>query len=148
MIPLSASVIHLEEFGISGVFLNKTHQGIVIVVDILLVNAVDPEDIKLWYVEDEGPRFPVVDPDGATLLMREWKSLSSNYSYTVMDAIDRTVKKHVSFDPRSEKVMVVVHWIGMDGSSQAYININARVYYRVSLSVCDALSLGDKLLIF
>jgi hypothetical protein len=139
VIPLSASIIHLEEFGISGAFLNRTYQGIVIVVDILLVDAADPEDIKLWYVEDEGPRFPVVDPESATLLMREWKALRTNHSYVVMDAMDAMVKKHVSFDPRSEKVMVAVHWIGMDGTSQAYININARVYYRVSLSHCDAL---------
>ena len=138
VIPLSASVIHLEEFGISGAFLNRTYQSIIIVVDILLVDAADPEDIKLWYVEDEGPRFPVVDPDSARLLMREWKALRTNQTYVVMDAMDKTVKKHVSFDPRSEKVMVVVHWIGMDGNSQAYININARVYYRVSLSLCDA----------
>jgi hypothetical protein len=124
------SIIHLEEFGISGAFLNRTYQGIVIVVDILLVDAADPEDIKLWYVEDEGPRFPVVDPESATLLMREWKALRTNHSYVVMDAMDAMVKKHVSFDPRSEKVMVAVHWIGMDGTSQAYININARVYYR------------------
>jgi len=112
------------------------------VVDILLVDAADPEDIKLWYVEDEGPRFPVVDPESATLLMREWKALRTNHTYVVMDAMDKMLKKHVSFDPRSEKVMVVVHWIGMDGTSQAYININARVYYRVSLSLCAALLTG------
>lgn len=124
------SIIHLEEFGISGAFLNKTYQSIIIVVDILLVDVADPEDIKLWYVEDEGPRFPVVDPDSARLLMREWKALRTNQTYQVMDAMDKMVKKHVSFDPRNEKVMVAVHWIGTDGNCQAYININARVYYR------------------
>ena len=140
MISLSASGIHIEEFGISGAFLNKNNQGFVIVVDILLVDAADPEDTKLWYVEDEGPRFPVVDPEGATLLMREWKSLCTNHAYYVMDAMDKMAKKHVSFDPCSEKVMTVVHWIGLDGYCQAYINVNARVYYRVSLSPqCDGL---------
>ena len=103
----------------------------IIVVDILLVDAADPEDVKLWYVEDEGPRFPVVDPDGAVLLMREWKALQTNMQYQTMDAMDAVVTKHRTIDLRAEKIVVVVHWIGMDTNSQANVNVNARIYYKV-----------------
>ncbi|EDR04464.1 uncharacterized protein LACBIDRAFT_295062 [Laccaria bicolor S238N-H82] len=126
----SQALIHLEEFGISAALLNKTYQSIIIVVDILLVDAADPEDVKLWYVEDEGPRFPVVDPDGAVLLMREWKALQTNQQYQTMDAMDAVVTKHRTIDLRVEKIVVIVHWIGMDTNSQANVNVNARVYYK------------------
>lgn len=82
-------------------------------------------------MEDEGPRFPVVDPDGAVLLMREWKALQTNMQYATMDAMDAVVTKHRTIDLRAERIVVVVHWIGMDTNSQANINVNARIYYKV-----------------
>ena len=85
-------------------------------------------------MEDEGPRFPVVDPDGAELLMREWKALQMNQQYQTMDVMDAVVMKHRMIDLRAEKIVVVVHWIGMDTNSQANVNVNARVYYKVGCS--------------
>ena len=82
----------------------------------------------------KGPRFSVVDPDGAVLLMREWKALQTNMQYQTMDAMDAVVSKYRTIDLRTEKIVVVVHWIGMDTNSQANVNVNARVYYTVSLS--------------
>ena len=63
--------------------------------------------------------------------MREWKALQTNMQYATMDAMDAVVTKHRTIDLRAERIVVVVHWIGMDTNSQANINVNARIYYKV-----------------
>ena len=67
--------------------------------------------------------------------MREWKALQTNQQYATMDAMDAVVTKHRTIDLRAERIVVVVHWIGMDTNSQANVNVNARIYYKVGCLV-------------
>jgi hypothetical protein len=78
---------------------------------------------------DEGPRFPVVDPDGVVLLMREWKALRTNQQYQTMDAMDAVVTKHRTIDLRAEKIVLVVNWMGMDTNSRANVKGGSSFFF-------------------